>query len=165
MNNVEYRRNAGVLIGSDGSVYSKTNALITPLSDKSGYYFIPDIYLDLPTPSGEIETANGTKVRGKYLHRMVVFTFGDRNHSPYNSNLVIDHIDMNHKNNSVENLQQITQLRNLWRAYYLCRGEKQFKLFSDEYKRVKESPTGEIELKQFKIEMEIDIKKYGGWEE
>lgn len=89
---------------------------------------------------------------------MVVFSFGDCYGKPYNPKLVIDHRDMNHKNNSVENLEQITQLRNLWRAWYITKDKKCFSRYEALYNSTRsESP---LEFEEFLVERECDIKKY-----
>jgi len=56
-----------------------------------------------------------------YLHRMVVYSWGDCNDRPFTSTgmrNVVDHLDMNHDNNCKENLQLVSEGINLFRAYY-----------------------------------------------
>lgn len=125
---------AGVYLTTNGDVYSLNDRLITPLEDENGYQFIPDE--DLPKlkfPSGFITMKDGTKKRGKYLHRMMVFTFGDCNSKKYDDKLVIDHRDMNHANNAIYNLEQISQGLNLARAYYITKSDGTKKRFWDYY--------------------------------
>lgn len=78
---------------------------------------------------------NGTEFDGEYVHRIIVFTFGDCNNKPFGYSsirTVIDHKNMNHFDSSVENLEQITNGMNLFRAYmrtskaYRNRFEKEF---------------------------------------
>jgi len=102
---------------------------IKPSEDKNGYYFIQTQKGDL------IELANGIKTHGKYLHRMMVFSFGDCNGVPYTPTgfrSIIDHKDMNHKNNAIENLQLVSEGINLFRAYYFTKSktcEERFKSY------------------------------------
>lgn len=56
-----------------------------------------------------------------FLHRMVVYSFGDcknREFSNYGWRNVIDHLDMDHDHNYKSNLQLVSQGINLFRAYY-----------------------------------------------
>lgn len=135
---------------------------IKPYEDINGYLFIRDEDLKLPKPSGIIKTASGD-MHGKYIHRMVVFAFGDRLGRPYlqkGNDIVIDHCDMNHKNNSWDNLEQITSLRNLWRAWYLTKSKICFARYAAERKRISELPDGNLIIEDFLIEKENDIKMY-----
>lgn len=86
--------------------------LVKPLLDVSKYCFLSresienyigtdacrNIYFD------KIKVSATETVEGKYYHRIVVYSFGDRDGRKYVSRgfrSVIDHIDMNHCNNSV----------------------------------------------------------------
>ena len=63
---------------------------------------------------------SGTTVLGRYVHRMVVFSFGDKNGRLYSERGyydVVDLVDMNHKNNNVENLELVSNGINLYRAF------------------------------------------------
>ena len=113
---------------------------------------VPDSILNLKVPSSEIRLKDGRTIRGKYLHRMVIFSFGDRNGQPYNPNLVIDHVDMNHANNSVWNLDQISYGLNLFRAYYLTRSDGTSKKFKDYYNSL-----DEIDKKLLDLEIGVDL--------
>lgn len=77
-----------------------------------GYLVVPNKYLKRQNTKKDID--------GQYLHRMVVYTFGDKHGKTYNPALVIDHIDMNHRNNNVSNLELVTKAVNLARAVRIC---------------------------------------------
>lgn len=119
--------------------------------------------MSLARPSGIIKTKNGD-MHGKYVHRMVVFAFGDRLGRPYiqgkYGDIVIDHYDMNHKNNDYRNLEQITSLRNLWRAWYLTHSPACFDKYMAERNRVEETNGGKLLIEDFLLEKEEDIKYY-----
>lgn len=119
--------------------------------------FIADEDLKLSVPSGEIKTKSGEIKHGKYLHRMVVYSFGDRLGNKYISDrrVVIDHFDMNHSNNSVENLEQISNVRNLWRAWYFTKSDKCKKRYEDA-----RALLSSLELEDFLIEKAEDIKRF-----
>ena len=55
---------------------------------------------------------------------MVVYAFGDVNHKKFKEwpNFEIDHLDMNHRNNNISNLQLVSHGINLFRAYRKCGG-------------------------------------------
>lgn len=66
---------------------------------------------------------NGSFINAEYVHRMVVYTHGDCNGNSFLQNKVIDHIDMNKKNNKIENLELVSTGINLFRAYDKTVGE------------------------------------------
>lgn len=129
---------------------------IVPKEDLNGYLFIADEDLQLTNPSGVILTKAGP-MHGKYLHRMVVYSFGDMYGNRYisNPNSVVDHFDMNHKNNDVSNLQQISNVRNLWRAWYFTKSDA----CRERYQSARAQLTP-IELEDFLIEKEADILRF-----
>lgn len=88
---------------------------------------------------------------------MVVYSFGDRLGSTYigSPGFVIDHYDMNHKNNSVENLEQITVVRNLWRAWYITKSDNCKRRYEAERKLL-----GPLELEDFLVEKAEDIRRF-----
>lgn len=106
-----------------GDVFSDKNGTCPiPLSeDISGYYFIEDRNLPIGgSYSSKITLPDGSTTTGKYVHRMVVFSFGDchgRMYAERGYYDTVDHIDMNHKNNSVDNLELVSYGINLYRAY------------------------------------------------
>ena len=104
-------------------------------------------------------------IKGVFVHRMVVFSFGDCNGRSFNADLfVVDHLDMDHKNNSVFNLEQVTDIMNKFRAYYALpyTGKCRDRFFaalhnigSDDLYQF------EIEKKQYIEMMEKDHKYFG----
>ena len=88
--------NNGVYLTEDGHAW--TDETLTKEVEyiyENGYIMVPNKYLI-------VKDSEGT---GQYLHRMMVYAFGDRNGNPYTKGLVIDHINMNHYDNSVQNLE------------------------------------------------------------
>lgn len=92
---------------------------------------------------------------GKYIHKLIVYSFGDCNGRKYafeGYRSIIDHIDMNHENNSVSNLQLVSKGINLFRAYYKTTSENCKKRFYDYYNNL-----DYIEKKITDTEIELDI--------
>lgn len=85
------------------------------------------------------------------------FHFGDMYGNKYigNPNLVIDHFDMNHKNNAVSNLQMISNVRNLWRAWYFTKSDS----CRQRYEAARNALTP-LELEDFLLEKEADILRF-----
>lgn len=81
------------------------------------YLYIPGKYLTGVASTNRL-TNTLDSPKGLYLHRMVVFSYGDCKGKKFTSDATIDHIDMNHKNCSVENLEIVSYGLNLFRAYY-----------------------------------------------
>lgn len=106
-----------------GMGYGENNDLYELVPEKSigDYLYIDD--KDIPNPgkgSAKIIKPDRTETSGKYVHQLVVFTYGDCNGRPYTSKglrCVIDHIDMDHAHNEPSNLQLVSDGINLWRAY------------------------------------------------
>lgn len=96
-------------------------SLLTPEYSIDGYTYIDN--KDMPIPGKwptEITRMDGTKTKGTFVHRMVVFSHGDKDGRPYTSKgrrCVVDHIDMDHSHNEKSNLQLVSHGINLWRAY------------------------------------------------
>lgn len=93
------------LVSNTGKVYSKfTNKIIKPHTH-NGYQ--------------RIEIRDDFGVRRKFfVHRLVVFTFGDKNGNQYiDDNSDVDHIDENKTNNNINNLEIITHKENMNRKY------------------------------------------------
>ena len=78
----------------------------------NGYCVVPNRYLNIKN--------NEQNINGLFLHRMMVYAFGDRNGKKYVKGMVIDHVDMDHKNNAVDNLELVTEVVNLARAVVIC---------------------------------------------
>lgn len=134
----------------------KSFEIVKPYSDENGYLFISDEDMSLKTSSSLIKTKDGDSIRGKYLHRIVVFSFGDCKGRKYSANgirSIIDHKDMNHKNNAVENLELVSQGINLFRAYYLCNSEGTKQRFEDYYNSL-----SSMDRRILELEMELDLK-------
>ena len=138
--------------------------LVKPRYDISKYCFLSresienligedackNIYFD------RIKISDTETVEGKYYHRIVVYSFGDKNGRKYASKglrNVIDHIDMNHCNNSVQNLQLVSHGINLFRAYYKTGSGDCATRFKEYYKSL-----DEIDRHILNIEIEQDIK-------
>ncbi len=60
-------------------------------------------------------TRNG-KRRTRHVHQLVVMTF--LNHIPNGHKIIVDHIDYNKLNNKLDNLQLVTQRKNLTKDRY-----------------------------------------------
>lgn len=125
--------NIGVYVSNLGNVYRDENGeeKIDPEIDISGYLFIKDIDLNLTSPSSEIIRKSDLKpIKGKYVHRMVAYSFLDKT-KLRDTRYEVDHIDMNHENNSVENLDLVYKAVNLFRAWKLTGGQNCLKRYSD----------------------------------
>lgn len=157
--------NAGIILSDDGTVKNKLGEIITPLKDINGYSVIPDELLTLSRPSGKIKLNNGNFVYGKYLHRMIVYSFGDCKGNAYNTDLVIDHLDMNHSNNAVSNLEQVSKGRNLFRAYLKTRSPGTKEEFEKYYSTVSigEKIILDFEIQEDMIEIYISEKNKDKW--
>lgn len=113
------------MISDDGTVFMISSRFddilhiccseIDDLEYYNGYLIVPNKYL----------TKKVSSMPGQYLHRMVVYSWGDCNHKPFKEypNFEIDHIDLNHNNNNVSNLQLVSHGINLFRAYRKCGGK------------------------------------------
>ena len=114
--NLKY--NNGVYIDADGTFYSdsKGSRIIELLEAPNGYLYIPNCYLKIQNTISVKTPDQTVVVEGQWAHKMVVFSWGDRNGQKYNENLPIDHINMNHKDNRVENLEIVPTAVNLARA-------------------------------------------------
>lgn len=110
--------------------YGEENNLyeLEPEESLNGYFYIDDKHIPHPGKgSSTISKKDRTETTGKYVHQMVVFTYGDCNGRKYTSNGFrsdIDHLDMDHSNNSKENLQLVSTGINLFRAYYKTKSKK-----------------------------------------
>lgn len=126
----------GIYVSDDGKIYLDEKGLneIIPSEDSRGYLFY-----ESNKSKTKIQSKNGNMTTGYYLHRIVVFTFGDCNGNLYNSNGLksdIDHIDMNHKNNSVSNLEIVTHGINLLRGWWKTGSIEMKKLLDDYYNKL-----------------------------
>lgn len=151
---------AGVYLSASGKIFTaadKTKKEIFPEKDINGYLFIDDKNLPgLSFPSGDIQKQNNQKAKGKYLHRMIVFTFGDcygRKYNDCKSRAIIDHIDMNKENCSVSNLQLVSTNINLFRAYYKSKDINCEKRFKDYFNSL-----DDIDKKIAEIEIKLDLE-------
>lgn len=145
-----YKKNKGCLLNSC-EYYSE----IIPEKDINGYCFIKD-----PESKTVIKTASGD-TNGYYVHRMVVFTFGDKNGVSYNSKgvkSVIDHIDMDHSNNAVANLEIVSDGINLFRAYWKTKSQSCLTRLTEFYNSL-----DELGRFVFKKEIEKEMQKYPDW--
>lgn len=91
---------------------------------------------------------NGKRVN-YYVHRLVAETFIGK---PEESNLVVDHIDHNRRNNAVGNLEWVTQKENIGRSRHLMLHPK---------KKWKISSTGEKYITRGKNCFRVDIYAVG----
>lgn len=155
---------SGVFLTRDGEVFKAENGpelidfskKIFPILSKDGYFFIPDTEMRPKVPSGIIIDSQGNHINGKYLHRMMVFSFGDCNGRVYSSTgvrSVIDHVSMNRTNNSIDNLQLVSFGINLFRAYYKTKNKECEERFKEYYRNL-----DEIDRKILDIEIGLDIE-------
>lgn len=128
---------------------------VVPEKDINGYCFIKD-----SKSKTAIKTVSGD-VNGYYVHRMVVFTFGDKNGVSYNSKgvkSVIDHIDMDHSNNAVSNLEIVSDGINLFRAYWKTKSKSCLSRLTDFYTEL-----DELGKFVFKKEIEQEMQRHPDW--
>lgn len=127
----------------------------------SGYPFVDEKYMAPNSNSSTITKMDRTETKGKYVHQMVVFSFGDCNGNPYTSigiRNIIDHLDMNHNNNDYHNLQLVSYGINLWRAYAKTKSKTSAennceKRFKDYVKSL-----DEIDREILMMEIELDMQ-------
>lgn len=150
-------RGYGIGYGEENNLYE-----LKPEKSLNGYYFIDDKYIPSPGRSSSvIIKEDRTSTTGKYVHQMVVFTFDDckgREYSSIGIRSDIDHLDMKHENNSVENLQIVSTGINLWRAYSKTKSKNSKDnncetRFKDYYKSL-----DEVDKMILKIEIELDMQ-------
>lgn len=92
--------NGDYLIYKDGRVYSnKSNLFLKYGKNNSGYL--------------QVNLWNNNKAKTRFVHHLVAQAY--LNHKPNGQTIVVDHIDDNKLNNSVENLQLITQRQNSYK--------------------------------------------------
>lgn len=145
----------GVFISEDGKVFDSSEKLIEPLTDKSGYKFLDETVLKTEKPLQTIIDDKGIPRKGFYLHRMIVFSFGDKNGRNYlNTGVrnIVDHLDMNHGNNAKSNLQLVSNGINLFRAYYKTNTDACKERLINYWNTL-----SELEKKIFLMEIEMDI--------
>lgn len=155
----------GVFVTRDGDIYQAINQntvdlskKITPRVTENDYLFIADEDVENISgcPSNYITDKSGISIQGKLLHRIVVFAFGDCKGRKYNSNgvrSIIDHLDMNKSNNSVNNLQIVSEGINLFRAYYKTGSKYMLNKLNTHYNSLSE--TEKIILKD---EIKLDLR-------
>lgn len=123
--------NNGILISKDGNAFKiresrrSVNQLYAPTMVDIQYAKIQlDYSKNYPIVPNEYLTKKVQNMSGQYLHRMVVYSWGDCNGKLFKEypNFDIDHIDMNHSNAAVKNLQLVSHGINLFRAYRKCGG-------------------------------------------
>ena len=109
----EYVYNNGVYLTRDGHAYIKKledeyYQEVKYITTENDYKLVPNSYLSI----------KDQKNPGQWLHRMIVYTFGDCNGKKYSvyKGYDVDHFDMCHFNNAVENLQFVPHGINLFRA-------------------------------------------------
>lgn len=152
----ELKYNNGLWVSRSGDVYvdSAKEIPITFEEDINGYYFIPEDKLPIKSICSKITLPDGTTVLGRYVHRMVVFSFGDRRGVQYSERGyydVVDHIDMNHKNNCVENLEFVSNGINLYRAFVKTKSTDCYDRFIKYYNTLDN-------FMQFHLQKEIEIE-------
>ena len=150
-------KNCGIWLREDGTAWADEvcTKQIEPSTDVSGYKYIPDTLLNA-APSSFLLDISGEQVRGKYLHRMMVFSFGDKNGRPYQSagiRSIIDHVNMNHSDNRVENLQLVSNGINLFRAYYKTGRPELYERFNTYYESLSDSQKMILEC-EIKLDLE-----------
>lgn len=164
----------GVFVTRDGKIFQaitdfKTGDLvpgleIIPKETEEGYLYIADEDVkNLNKPSALVnDKVSKKKVPGKWVHHVVVYTFGDVDGSDFcefkkGFRCVVDHLDMNKRNNSVENLQLVSFGINLFRAYYKKKNDYTERLFKTYYKSL-----DDIDRKILDDEIKINIEKLWG---
>lgn len=149
----------GIYVSDTGKIFKDKNGEneIIPSEDERGYLFY-----ETDKSSTLIKMKNKCfKTTGFYIHRIVVYTFGDCHGYPYNANGLksdIDHIDMNHKNNSVSNLEIVSHGINLLRAWWKTGSENMKKLLDDYYNKL-----FGIERVMFDKSLEDERKAHPEW--
>lgn len=113
---------------------------ITPRVSSKGYAFIDISDIPNASPRDLISETDpmGKPLTGEFLHRLVVFSFGDKDGRPFVKHgkgwrSVIDHVNMNKMNASVENLQLVSDGINRFRAYYKTKNETCKSIFKELY--------------------------------
>lgn len=133
-----YIFNNGIYISRQGNVLDSSERKIDLIESEDGYLLVPSSNLAIKKAVSKVNDKNGNIAEGVYVHRMVVFSFGDKNGKKYNPSFLIDHIDMNHKNNNVENLELVTDEINLFRAFYKTNSSECKKRFLNKYESLSE---------------------------
>lgn len=93
---MRYKKVGNVIVFDNGKIWKEHNekcSLVKPHYNKKGY---------------QENRINGKKT---LIHRLVAELFY------YKSNLTVDHVDRNKKNNDISNLQYVTVSENVKRAY------------------------------------------------
>lgn len=137
---------------------------VLPEMSANGYLFLSDRNIPYPGRGSSIikRGEDEREVYGKYIHQMIVFTYGDKDGRKYSSvgiRNVIDHIDIDHGNNSVENLQLVSYGINLFRAYYKTK-MKNYKDIDNCETRFKNyyNNLDAVDRKILDIEIELDLQ-------
>ena len=104
---------------------------------------------------------DGRTYTGLYIHRIVVFTFGDCRGQQYSSTgkkNIIDHIDMDHKNNDVDNLELVSDEINLFRSWWKTGSEKSKRLLEEKY-----NGFSQFERDVFREEIRLEMERNPKW--
>lgn len=124
----------GLFVTRDGKLYQAPygpskidiDKVIYPSVSSNGYLYITEKDVEKLNISlkCDVEDINGEIVLScEFVHRIVVFSFGDKDGRDFNVSkrtmrCEIDHINMNKSDPSVSNLQLVSKGINLFRAYY-----------------------------------------------
>lgn len=116
---------------------------VEPVKTNEGYMTIP---------KNELQYSN----KDHYLHRMVVFSWGDKNGRTFLTDQrrnIVDHVDMNHANNRVDNLELVSEGINLFRAYYKTMSSNCKARFLDYYNKL-----DDLDKRILDKEIDMDIE-------
>ena len=145
--------NNGIWLSRSGKAYEdEAGTKEIKLVPYNGYYIVPNEYLEKKDKLNP----------GQFIHRMIVYRFGDCFGKPYVKGMEVDHLDMDHSHNNVENLEVVPKVVNLARAVASIPSkdciDRLVKFIKDISQQ--DALAGAIQLAIIEKDLGVDIRKY-----